>query len=180
MFTVFEITNDNKVNLHCANQPFDVIGRLDIRFIDGEWVSNEVMFDIITRKQYPNYNGANASDYINSNDRQVYFAFNGSECVGQILLSKSWNGYAHIEDISVGEVFRCKGVGTLLLSKACDWAKENGLSALSLECQDNNVYASRFLIKNGFKIGGVNAELYAMLGEPYSNETAVFWYKTNL
>ena len=180
MFNITEMTNENKINLHCANQPFDVIGRLDIRFNNGEWETSEVLLENTYCKQYPNYNGANASDYINLNDKQVYFAFNGSECVGQILLSKSWNGYAHIEDISVSKAFRCKGVGTLLLSKACEWAKENGLSALSLECQDNNLYASRFLIKNGFKIGGVNAELYAMLGEPYSNETAVFWYNDNL
>ena len=180
MFNIVEMTNENKFSLHCANQPFDIIGRLDIRFNNGEWESSEVLFDTITRKQYPNYNGTDTNDYINTNDRKTYFAFNGSECVGQILLSKSWNGYAHVEDLSVSEAFRCKGVGTLLLSKACEWAKDNGLSALSLECQDNNLYASRFLSKNGFVIGGVNTELYAMLGEPYASETAVFWYNTNL
>ena len=177
MFTVAKMTDENKFNLHCANQPFDVIGRLDIRFNNGKWESNEVLFDNVYRKQYPNYNGADVNDYISSSDRQVYFAFSGSECVGQILLAKTWNNYAHIEDLSVSKLFRCQGIGALLISKACEWARENNLNALSLECQDNNIYASRFLIKNGFKIGGVNTELYAMLGEPYATETAVFWYK---
>ena len=96
--------------------------------------------------------------------------------VGQILIAKTWNDYAHIEDISVAEAYRGQGIGTMLLGKAETWAKTNNLNALSLECQDNNVLASRFYKKNGFVIGGVNTELYAMLGEPYASETAVFWY----
>ncbi len=177
MVTVAKMTDENKFNLNHANQPFNIIGRLDIHFNNGKFESGEVLFENISRKQYPNYNGADANDYINSNDRRVYFAFCGSECVGQILLAISWNGYAHVEDLSVSEAFRCQGVGALLLLKACEWAKEKGVSALSVECQDNNLYASRFLSKNGFEIGGVNAKLYAMLGEPYATETAVFWYK---
>ena len=177
MLYIVEINDENKFNLHCANQPFYIIGRLDICFNDGHFKSKEVLFGNSTRKQYPNYNGAGAEDYINSNNRMAYFAFSGSDCVGQILLAKNWNGYVHVEDLSVGEAFRRKGIGTMLLSKAYEWAKENNIDALSVECQDNNIYASRFFSKNGFEIGGVNTELYALLGEPYASETAVFWYK---
>ena len=43
---------------------------------DSQWV-----FSSLDRDQY--------IDYINSNDRRVYFAFNDGVCVGQILLAKT-------------------------------------------------------------------------------------------
>lgn len=104
-------------------------------------------------------------------------AYDDGECVGQILLAKTWNKYAHIENISVARAYRGQKIGSALLAKAEEWAKANRLDALSLECQDNNVLASRFYKKNGFCIGGVNTGLYSQLGEPYASETAVFWYK---
>lgn len=177
MIEIVEMTEANKNDLNKANQPFDIIGRLDIRFENGKWEYSEVLSNAVSRKQYPNYDGAEAEDYIDSSDRVAYFAYDGENCVGKILIAKTWNNYAHIEDISIAEVNRGQGIGTMLLAQAEKWAIANNLNALSLECQDNNVLASRFYQKNGFVIGGVNTELYAMLGEPYVNETAVFWYK---
>lgn len=177
MIEIVEMTIANKNDLNKANQPFDIIGRLDIRFENGQWEYSEVLSDAASRKQYPNYDGAEAVDYIASMDRVAYFAYDGENCVGQILIAKTWNKYAHVEDISIAEAYRGQGIGSKLLVQAEVWVKANHLNALSLECQDNNVLASRFYKKNGFAIGGVNTELYAMLGEPYANEMAVFWYK---
>lgn len=177
MITIVEMTHDNLSELNKANQPFDVIGYLDIKFEKGEWRYTEVLSDKIKSKQYPNFDGAVTEDYISSSNRIVYLAYNDGKCVGQILISKTWNNYAHIKDISVAKDCREQGIGTALLEKAEEWAKMNQLKALSLECQDNNILASRFCQKYGFEIGGVNTKLYSMLGEPYSSETAVFWYK---
>lgn len=177
MIEIVELTVANKNDLNKANQPFDIIGRLNIRFENGKWEYSEVLSNTVSRKQYPNYDDADAEDYLASSCRVAYIAYDGENCVGQILIAKTWNVYAHIEDISVAEAYRGQGIGTMLLGKAETWAKTNNLNALSLECQDNNVLASRFYKKNGFVIGGVNTELYAMLGEPYASETAVFWYK---
>ena len=176
MINIIELTAAKIGDLHKANQPFDMIGRLELTLDGGRWQCSEIL-SATTQKQYPNYDGATPSDYIGSQDRIAYLAYDGDLCVGQILLAKTWNSYAHIEDISVARSHRGQGVGTALLAKACEWAKANNLAALSVECQDNNLLASRFFIKNGFEIGGVNTHLYAMLGEPYSTETAVFWYK---
>lgn len=171
-------TQENKQDLNKANQPFHIIGRLKLYCNDGQWSYDEVLFDKAIKKQYPNYDGAKADDYINSNDRAAFLAYEDNLCVGQILLARAWNKYAHIEDISVSEDYRGKGIGGALLKTAEKWANENGLYAMSLECQDNNIWASRFYKKKGFFIGGVNTRLYSMLGELYENETAVFWYKT--
>lgn len=176
-FRIEPLTKENAHCLHTANQPFDIVGNLELAFANGKWSAKEHLSDTVTQKQYPNYDGATADDYTGNLNRAAFFAFDSAECIGQILLSKTWNGYAHIEDISVARARRGKGVGKALLEKAETWAKEKGLPALSLECQDNNVLAARFCQKNGFFIGGVNTELYAPLGAPYASETAVFWYK---
>ena len=177
MINIVELIAENKMDLNKANQPFDVIGRLDIKFEKGKWSYTEVLSDTVKSKQYPNYDGAEATDYISSPDRIAYLAYDGERCVAQIMIAKTWNRCAHIEDISVAKAYRGQGIGTELLAKAEEWAKANGLCALSLECQDNNVLASRFYKKNGFNIGGVNTKLYSQLGEPYASEAAVFWYR---
>ena len=177
MIKIVEITTANKKDLNKANQRFDIIGRLDIKFENGKWSYCEVLSDTVSRKQYPNYDGAAVEDYISSENRIAYLAYDGDNCVGQILIAKTWNNYAHIEDISIAEAHRGQGIGSKLIAKSELWAKANHLHGLSLECQDNNVLASRFYKKNGFTIGGVNTELYSMLGKPYASELAVFWYK---
>ena len=180
MVIINQMTNANKADLHKSNQPFDIIGRLDVRFENGRWTSTEVLARKVTSKQYPDYDGAIADDYIAASDRVAYLAYDNGECIGQVLVAVTWNKYAHVEDISVARDYRGRGVGTLLLSAAEGWARNMGLAALSLESQDNNILASRFFAQNGFNIGGANTELYALLGEPYSSETAVFWYKNIL
>ena len=177
MIEIVKISNENHTDLHKANQPFTIIWRLEITFANGHFACREQLSETPTRKQYPDYDGATAKEYIDSDNRAAYLAYCAGKCVGQILLAKTWNGYAHIEDISVAENYRSNGVGSALLNQAYQWAEEQQLSVFSIECQDNNIAASRFFLKNGFTIGGVNTELYKQLGKPYADETAVFWYK---
>lgn len=174
------MTHLNKADLHTANEPFDISGRLSLRFDAGKWAYDEVLSERVYQKQYPDYDGAAADDYINDENRAAFLVYEENRCIGQILLAGTWNRYAHIEDLSIAAAYRRKGIGTTLLREAEKWAREHNLAALSLECQDNNIQASRFLCKNGFEIGGVNTKLYAMLGKPYEEETAVLWYKSLL
>ncbi len=178
--TVYPLTEENKKDLHVANQPFAVIGKLRVTFAEGGWQTAEELCETATEKQYPNYNGATAEDYLRGDDRVAYLAYREGACVGQILLAQAWNGYAHIEDVCVAADHRGQGVGTALLEKATAWAREKGLEAFSLECQDNNILASRFLKKHGFALCGANTALYSRLGTPYDAETALFWYKSLL
>lgn len=174
--TIKKLTDELVYDLHKANQPFDIIGRMDITFSGGKWDFKEVIFDTVTEKQYPNYDGAVPFDYIEDEDRDAFLVYENGECVGQMLIAASWNGYAHIEDLSVARAWRGKGIGTSLLKKAAEWAKEKGFFGISLESQDNNLLATRFYLKNGMHIGSVDTQLYHNLGEPYNRETAVFWY----
>ena len=176
--TLLPLDEENKKDLHVANQPFDVIGRLRLRLENGIFLAEEDLSQTVTQKHYPNYDGATAEEYIAASDRAAFLAYLDGECVGQILLATSWNGYVRIEDLSVAAPFRRRGVGSVLLAHAAAWAAEKGLGAFCAECQDNNIIASRFFSKHGFVIGGVDGALYAEIGQEYASETAIFWYKT--
>lgn len=71
---------------------------------------------------------------------------------------------------------RGQGVGTALMQKAIEWAKDKELYGLALETQDNNLLACRFYSKCGFVIGAVDTMLYKNFSQPYSDATAIFWY----
>ena len=162
--------------LHRCNQPFSIVGRMHLSLTDGVWDYTEELLERPTQKQYPDFNGATAAEYLARGARAAFLAFDNGECVGQVLLSSGWNNCAVIEDLCVAQLRRGQGIGTRLVLKAYEWASQMGLSALSVECQDNNLLAARFLRNMGFEIGGVNTQLYRYLGIPYEEECAVFWY----
>ncbi|WP_311077914.1 GNAT family N-acetyltransferase [Paenibacillus polymyxa] len=99
--------------------------------------------------------------YIDEQGKSIFLYYDENDCVGQIKPCTNWNGYALIEDIAVAKDWRHKGIGTALLSKATEWAKQNNLVGLRLETQDVNVLACRFYAKNNFVIGGVDTMLYS-------------------
>ncbi|MBR7182306.1 MAG: GNAT family N-acetyltransferase [Clostridia bacterium] len=173
---IVRLTRQRLGDVHSTNQPFDLIGRLALRFENGKWLSKEVLEHTGIQKIYPDYDGAKPEEYLDNPDRALFLAYEGDACIGQILLTQTWNGYAHIEDLSVAADWRGRGVGTALFEKAVQWGQECFLEGVSLECQDNNVLAARFFLKMGMEIGGVNTHLYRHLGRPFDEEIALFWY----
>ena len=121
------ITTENISDINTSNDSFDIIGRLEIYFDDVKWDYSEIIFPKAVEKCYPDYDGAAAEDYIGADDRVAYLAYEDDRCVGQILLSRSWNRYAHIEDLSVSRAYRSKGIGKSLLNAADAWAKKKAL-----------------------------------------------------
>ena len=168
-----KITPYNLKDVNKPNQPFKVIGRIIPEFSNGTWSFSEEMFENEFEKEYPN-DEEQLEDYINNPDKAVFLFYDAADCVGQIRLRKNWNKYALVEDIAVSKSHRKNGIGTKLMQKAVEWAKENELSGVMLETQDTNLLACRFYNKLGFQIGAVDTMLYANFGN--SNEIAVFWY----
>ena len=164
-----EINLHNIKNINKPNQPFNIIGKIIPVFNGKEWSFTECLYDNSYEKYYPD-DDVNYEDYIDNPERTVYFYYDNGECAGQIRIRKYWNGYAFIEDIAVSQNYRSKGIGTQLINKAVEWAKQKNLCGLMLETQDNNLPACKFYHKFGFKIGAVDTMLYN------SDEKAVFWY----
>ena len=138
-------------------------------------VVEEELYDRTVLKRYPN-DDCDYAAYLDNPDKAVFLAYADGKCAGQIVLRKDWNRYAFIEDICVSASYRGNGIGTALIQKAVQWAKEKRLCGLALETQDNNLLACRFYAKCGFSVGAVNTMLYKNFEKPWSDETAIFWY----
>ena len=169
---IVKINSRNISDINKANQPFEIIGKIKPVFADGVWTYSEEIYEHPYTKKYPE-DEFDRADYIDDPDKAIFFAYLNEECAGQIVLKKDWNKYAFIEDICVVKSARGQGIGTALIQKAIEWAKDSGLHGLALETQDNNLPACRFYAKCGFVIGAVNTMLYKNFD---NDESAVFWY----
>jgi streptothricin acetyltransferase len=162
-------------DMNKANEAFEIIGKLKPTFVNDEWTYTEEIYAHSYLHSYPDED-CDYSHYIENPDKAVFLAYSDKECVGQIVLRKDWNKYAFVEDICVSKSSRGQGVGTALIQKAIEWAKDKDLCGLALETQDNNLLACRFYSKCGFVIGAVNTMLYKNFDKPWSDATAIFWY----
>lgn len=158
-----------------ANQPFDQIGKIIPALEKGKWRFEEQLFDKATTFHFPDSKIVPA-EYIDNENKNIYFALENQALLGQIVLQRSWNHYVYVYDLAVAKNARGRGVGTSLLKRAEAWGKEGGLKGLYLESQDDNLLACRFYQHYGFTIGGVNTMLYQNFEEPYKHQTAVYWY----
>lgn len=70
--------------------------------------------------------------------------------------------------INVIEVFdaeyRCKGIGSLMLKKCIDIARENGSYQVRAYCDVNNVSSHMLWVKNGFTVSPVKMENGQIVG----------------
>ncbi len=90
-----------------------------------------------------------------------YIALADGQVAGAVLLNvEEWRSVAHIEDIIVGRQFRRYGIGSLLLSCACDWARNHGCWAILLETQNVNYPAIQFYLRNGLEIWSISQHFY--------------------
>lgn len=110
-------------------------------------------------------------------DAAAFVARIDGRVVGRLLMSRTWNGYAYIEDIAIDRDVRRRGAGSALMRQALAWAREHGYPGVMLETQDTNVLACRLYLRHGFVLGGCDRFHYANESEPeLAQETALFWY----
>lgn len=78
-------------------------------------------------------------------------------------------------DIRVEHSYRRRGVGQALFDMAVGWSREQKLTQLKIECQNNNVPAVRFYHKQGAVLSAVDEYAY---GHESGNrrETQLIWY----
>ncbi|MFK3795255.1 MULTISPECIES: GNAT family N-acetyltransferase [unclassified Pseudomonas] len=110
-----------------------------------------------------------------SGEGTVLVAWAGEDPVGHIVISKHWNGFAHIDELAVDTVARGNGVARQLLDVAQAWSRERNLPGIMLETQNNNLAACRLYERCGFVVGGVDHLRYRAI-DPGTQESAIFWY----
>jgi len=73
---------------------------------------------------------------------------------------QSWHLTAWVDNMAIATAYRRQGIGTILLNKAGEWARQRGLRRLMLEIQTKNHPAICFCQKNGFAFCGFNDRYY--------------------
>lgn len=156
-----------------TNETFPIFGRLVPSYQDGIWSCREELFGQTRFIQFPD-DRLDWETYIGSEDKAIFLAFYGAECIGQIRLVRDWTHYGYIENIAVRGSHRGRGIAELLMKQGEAWAKEQELIGLSLEAQDDNLAACRFYLKQGMKLGGVDTLKQAINPEI---EATLYFYK---
>jgi streptothricin acetyltransferase len=123
------------------------------------------------RKTY-GFDAGEVADYL-AGERALFVA--GAAPVGYIAVSRSWNGYASVDDLAVDAAHRGRGAARALLDAAVAWTRDQGLAGVRLETQHNNVAACRLYARYGFVLGGHDRHLYTAL-RTGREEIALFWY----
>lgn len=93
---------------------------------------------------------------------ELYVMMEDGKMLGFIELSKeTWNHRLRISNIWVDESYRHQGIGSSLMKKANERAKELGVRMIVLETQTCNDHAISFYLKHGFKLIGYDAYSYS-------------------
>ncbi len=160
-----------------VNEPFPLIGRFYPTLSRGRWSWEEELFSQPAgTKTNPPLDRENCLEYAKGDGQVLYLAWEDGQCLGHIAVQAEFMGWAYVEDLAVRQNSRGRGVGTALIQKAAQWARDRGLAGLRLETQDNNLQACRFYLKQGFQIGGANYLRYHTLPAPQRGEAALFFY----
>jgi GNAT superfamily N-acetyltransferase len=78
-------------------------------------------------------------------------------------------------DLRVHPDRRRQGIGTMLLRRAAEWARDQGCTQLKIETQNVNVPACRFYAARGCRLGAIDRCGYA--GDPrVAHEAMLIWY----
>lgn len=84
----------------------------------------------------------------------------GQVCGYLDMSVQAWHLTGWINHLAVAKDYRRRGVGTALVNKAIQWARQQGLRRLMLEVQTKNYPAICFCQKNGFAFCGFNDRYY--------------------
>lgn len=155
--TIRQIDYAHRQDLNLPNQPFPLFGRMIPRYTDGQWSYTVEQAAEVTEMCFPDEN----YDYAAlSPDCTFLGAYDGERCVGLAILRRGFFRYLYLEDLKVDRAWRGKGVGAKLIARAKEAAREAGYRGLYAVAQDNNLGACLFYIGTGFRIGGLDTEVY--------------------
>lgn len=149
----------HKEDILLKNDSFPLYGRLVPSYANKVWSYTTEKFppEQCSEMTFPdepyNYDEMTASTFfIGAYDKDV--------CVGLAILERSFYKYLYLSDLKVSAAYRKLGIGKMLIEKCLELAREQKTQGVSLTVQDNNLDACLFYLKTGFRIGGLDTEIY--------------------
>ena len=149
----------HQADINLPNQPFPLWGRIVVARQDGEWshTVEKCAAKDLSEMCFPDEN----YDFAEMNrDHTFIGAYDGEACVGLAVMQEYFFNYMYLLDLKVDKSCRGQGVGGLLMEKAKEVARSKGYGGIYTQGQDNNASACLFYLKQGFRIGGLDTEVY--------------------
>jgi len=121
----------------------------------------------------------------NIDNWSFFMAFDGKRPIGaaavasrdkEVNMLAGRDDLAVLWDIRVDDSYKHQGIGQTLFDMAVEWSRDQGLTQMKIECQNNNVPAVRFYHKQGAVLAAIDE--YAYYNNPYvfEHETQFIWY----
>lgn len=174
MFEVKVIDSGGRADIGLPNEPFPLFGRMVPSYINGTWGYTEVLFEAadISEMCFPDEH----YDYDAMQEDSVFLgAYEDGVCIGLAVLQEAWFKYMYLYDLKVSRTSRGRGVAGALLKKSMETALARGYNGLYTQGQDNNLAACRFYLKTGFRIGGLNTEIYKGTSQEGKADILFYW-----
>lgn len=159
MIEIREIDELHKQDIALKNDPFPIWGKLIPGYQDGKWTYSieKLPESCITQMCFPDA----GYDYAAMSGDSVFLgAYDGETCVGLALLQKNMFRYMYLADLNVQDSHRRMGVGKKLIQAALETAAQLHYRGIYLIAQDNNLSACLFYLSCGFRLGGLDTEVY--------------------
>lgn len=158
MIEIRRIAPEQKKDINISNEAFPLFGKFIPSYCDGEWMYETLLFPPEEAKEmtFPD----EEYDYEAMSDSVFLGAYEGDECIGLAILQPGFLKYMYLYDLKVNKDHRRKRVGAMLVEKAKQVAAQNGYCGLYTHAQNNNLGACLFYLNSGFRIGGLDTDLY--------------------
>lgn len=158
MITIKTIDARHRSDINIPNESFRLFGRIIPSYENGRWT--------YTIRRYPE----EAVGEMRFPDEQYDFeamgtsvflgAYDGDACVGLAILQPGSFRYMYLYDLKVNRACRRQHIGTMLIQKAKEIARQQGYRGLYTRGQDDNPGACLFYLDTGFVIGGLDTCVY--------------------
>ena len=125
----------------------------------------EMLRSIYHKDIYDGYEEGYLDGFFNSSDKCIYVAeINGTvEGYISIEIHREDKGFVYLDDFSVSEEYRGKGIGTALIKKAEHFAKENRIYTVVLHVESANNGAFKLYNKLGYCVSEEQDDRYRMI-----------------
>lgn len=172
MITARVIDRAHRADLNLPNEPFPLWGRMVPSYQNGQWSYEIRTAAEVSEMCFPE----EAYDFDAMESNTVFLgAYDGEHCVGLAVLQQAMFRYLYLLDLKVSRAYRRQGVGRLLMDRAMEVAQDQGYRGLYTQGQDNNLSACLFYVNSGFRIGGLDTEVYT--GTSQQGKADILFYR---
>ena len=156
------------------NEPFELWGRMIPFYREEKWgyTIEKKKPEEITVMCFPD----EPYDFQAMSGNTTFLgAYDADTCIGLALMQEGFFKYYYLYDLKVNREYRRQGVSSLLMQSAMELALQKGYRGIYTIGQDNNLSACLFYISNGFRIGGLDTEVYK--GTNQEDKADILFYK---